>query len=260
MLVSIITPTFNTGHYLEGTIKCLLEQTHPTVEHIVVDGESTDDTVDLLLRYPSVRWISEPDNGMYDAINKGLQMAQGEIVAYLNADDRYYSNTLEIVCREFEQNPKLDFLYGYCTYTTETEEPICTFRALPYISPLTRNGRITFAQPACFWRRRIHDSVGFFDSEMKNVGDADFFRRLIAQDLNGKLIRQPLATFMVRGDAVSYTLADNMSQERKAVHSRYGISRSDYRYMLNNVLYYAVNPDNYLRYLRYRLTHSRHES
>lgn len=103
-LFSIITPTFNRRDFLEINIKSLLNQSYQNFEHIVIDGGSTDGTVELLKKYESqynMRWISEPDNGIYDAVNKGIKMAKGEIIAYLNSDDFYFPWTLEVVANFF---------------------------------------------------------------------------------------------------------------------------------------------------------------
>ncbi|MDD1729670.1 MAG: glycosyltransferase [Methanospirillum sp.] len=89
-LVSIVTPSFNKGPYIEETIRSILEQTYPNIEYIIIDGGSTDGTLDILKKYGDrVSWISEPDRGQSDAINKGWMKAKGEIIAYLNADDTY---------------------------------------------------------------------------------------------------------------------------------------------------------------------------
>lgn len=154
MQVSIITPTYNDARFLPNNIASILYQTHKNFEHIVVDGGSDDNTVELLKSYPHIKWISEPDNGMYDAINKGIKMTRGQICAYLNADDRYLPETLELVVREFEGNSGLDFVYGYCVYIDESEKEICTFMTVPFWSSMAHKARVTWAQPSCFWRKK----------------------------------------------------------------------------------------------------------
>jgi glycosyltransferase involved in cell wall biosynthesis len=111
MLISIITPSLNRVQYVEDAIRSVLEQKYPDVEHIVVDGGSTDGTRESLIKYPHLRLSSEPDRGMYDAINKGLEKARGEVVGFLNTDDMYAPGCLEKVAREFEDK-SIDAIAG----------------------------------------------------------------------------------------------------------------------------------------------------
>ena len=253
MLFSIITPTFNSCQYLPGAIESVGNQTYDHVEHIVIDGDSSDGTPEFLATREGLRWISEPDGGMYEAVNKGLKMARGDLVAYVNADDRYLPDTLETVAQAFQADPSLDFAYGYCTYITPEEKPICTFRTLPFLPSLFRKGRITFAQPSCFWRRSVHERIGYFDPAFKNSADADFFRRLLAAGAKGRLVRRPLSRFMVRDDCISKTLAENMRREEETISKRYELGFPNWRYALNELVYYAINVDSYVSYVGYRL-------
>src|SRR4029079_8178684 len=93
-LVSIVTPSYNQGRFVEATIRSVLDQRSPRIEHIVVDGGSTDGTLDVLARYPKVKWTSEPDSGQADAVNKGFRRAAGEIVGWLNSDDLYLESAV----------------------------------------------------------------------------------------------------------------------------------------------------------------------
>lgn len=107
-LVSIITPSFNQGDFIADNILCIRNQMYKNIEHIIIDGSSTDDTLEVLKKYEgsyNMRWVSEPDNGMYEAVNKGLKMSKGEILAYLNSDDLYLPWTVKVVVRFFQQDP-----------------------------------------------------------------------------------------------------------------------------------------------------------
>ena len=115
MLVSIVTPTLNRRRLLEATLESVRGQSYPNIEHIVVDGGSTDGTIELLRSFGStynLKWISESDDGMYAAINKGLRLASGTILAYLNSDDTYLPWTIETVAREFERHRSGGFVFG----------------------------------------------------------------------------------------------------------------------------------------------------
>lgn len=247
MKVSIITPSFNNGEYLDGNIKCLLDQTYKPHEHIIMDGGSTDSTIDLLKSYDHIQWISEPDDGMYDAINKGLQKSTGDIIAYLNADDRYFKHTLDKVVDFFEKNPDVDFVYGDCTYMDKNEKEIVTFKALPYVPIIIKSSYIRWAQMSCFWRREVHNKIGYFNNNMKNVGDFEFFKRMLFQNLKGAHIAEPLSKFMIRIDAITFTLGENYYKEIKDVFEKYPSNKI--ASIINVLFYYLINIKNLIRYL-----------
>lgn len=218
MKVSIVTPSYNCAAYLRGTIESVMGQRYVPIEHIVVDGGSSDGTVEILRSYPHLRWVSEPDSGMYDAINKGIRMASGEIIGYLNADDRYFDHTVVTVVEAFHSNPQIDFVYGYCEYTDTRGHPLFVLRPLPY-TLARRSLRILWPQPTCFWRKRIHERVGFFDTALRALGDADFFARMIVAGLHGMLVRKTLAKFMLRCDCLSFNV--DVQREWRTLRERY---------------------------------------
>jgi glycosyltransferase involved in cell wall biosynthesis len=218
-LVSIITPSFNCHKYIEGTIRSVLGQNYPNIEHIIVDGASSDNTLDILMKYDrKIKWISEPDSGMYDAVNKGFAMANGEILTYINADDQYdNSNTIGLVVNEFHKNPSVDFTYGYCAFTNEDGEILYVFKTPPFYRKIaTAFPRNVFHQPTCFWRKRVH--MGF-DNSFRYCGDSYFFRHLCKKHV-GKNIPHIIAKFMVREDCISFQNRERMSQEDKRVFGR----------------------------------------
>ena len=120
--ITIVTPSYNQASFIEEALLSVQKQNYPSVEHIVIDGASTDGTVEILKRYGNLsgwehlRWISEPDQGQSDALNKGFRMATGEIIGWLNSDDRYRANCFSYVASAFGQTPDTDVLYGDCTW------------------------------------------------------------------------------------------------------------------------------------------------
>jgi glycosyltransferase involved in cell wall biosynthesis len=178
-LVSIVTPTLNQGRFIEQTILSIKGQTYREFEHIVIDGGSTDETLEILRRYEHtypMRWISEPDRGMYDAVNKGMRLASGEILAYLNSDDLYFPWTLETVVEAFAAHPEADFLFGDALgLSPDGREDI-------RLQPTFRWGFLlyasSFVQPTVFWRRSLAEEVGDFDASMRLAGDLDYWLRM----------------------------------------------------------------------------------
>ena len=247
-LVSIISPSFNKGEFIEECIESIQRQSYPNWEHIVVDGGSNDQTIQILRRYSHIRWISEPDGGMYNAINKGIGLARGDIIAYLNCDDRYFPSTLRRVVKEFATSEIIDFVYGYCGYIDKSGAELFFMRSIPYFPFLLKKmPRIPWAQPSTFWRRAVHDKIGTFDEQFMIVGDFEFFGRMIRRGCRGKLVRAKLSQFMLDN---SFAEQDKYLIERKRAVDVLGCGASTtakVRGALAEVLFKLSNVDNYVR-------------
>lgn len=175
--ISVITPSYNQGQFIEETILSVLNQNYDNFEHIVVDGGSTDETVQILKKYPHLKWVSEKDEGQSDALNKGLVMATGDIIGWLNSDDYYEKNIFSDVVGHFEDQ-SVEWVVGN---TANYHEPFC-YKRLIESSEITyenllKNSRIT-RQPGTFYRREILERVGGLDKEVDFVMDYDLWIRL----------------------------------------------------------------------------------
>lgn len=181
--ITIVTPIYNGEEYIEKCIQSLMNQEYENFEHIIVDGGSTDQTIEIIKRYQgkySMKWISEPDEGMYDAINKGFKIASGEIFAWLNADDFYFPWTLSVVAKAFEKK-QIEWLTGIPSNTKIYDNVSVTYQLpnLPpvYCTPLIKMGaydgtRISFVQQeSCFWTKKLWEICGGIDSRYKMAGD-----------------------------------------------------------------------------------------
>ena len=181
--ISIITPSFNQGQFLEETIKSVLEQNYPNLEYIIIDGGSTDNSVDIIQEYSRYLFyfISEKDSGQANAINKGMIKAQGEIVAYLNSDDCYYKDTIKFVAEAFLKYPELDFVYGDTEFIDDSGKKIGVHRELDFdflMGSFFGFGPI-IPQPSSFWKRNIYNEIGYFNENLKFNIDGDFFSRAV---------------------------------------------------------------------------------
>jgi len=179
-LVSIITPCRNSETYIEETILSVINQTYPNIEYIVVDGGSTDATLEIIRRYEAsiTRWTSEPDEGMYQAINKGMSRVRGDIVAYLNSDDLYYPDAISKVVEFFEANPSVDLVYGDLDFIEGDGKKLYTWIYPNFnLKRFTAANCMMIGQPAASWRRSLMDEIGLFDESMKMASDFDFFIR-----------------------------------------------------------------------------------
>lgn len=178
-LVSIVTPTLNRADLLERTLRSVRNQSYANMEHIVVDGGSSDRTLDLLRRYEAtypLRWSSEPDGGMYEAINKGMRQASGEILAYLNSDDLYLPWAIEVVVEKFARHPEADFVFGAAIDVDDrTGRQTFNFQQPFNADYIQRSGFL--CQPTVFWRRRVLQEEGAFDESLRYIADCEYWMR-----------------------------------------------------------------------------------
>lgn len=184
MKFSIITPTYNHKKYIETTMKSVIanKSDNYEVEYIVVDGNSNDGTQDVVNKYIEHvdKFISEPDDGQADAINKGFTHATGDIYAYINSDDYYYPKAFEKVAKIFSENPDIDVIYGNCLFVTEDEQ---FFRYFTEIEPFDEY-RLTsctdfIMQPACFWRKDIYNKCEGFTKDFHFGFDWEMWCRMV---------------------------------------------------------------------------------
>jgi glycosyltransferase involved in cell wall biosynthesis len=179
-LVSIVTPSFNQGAFIAATIESVLAQDYPRIEYLVVDGGSTDTTLDLLSRYGErVRWVSEPDDGQADAINKGIALTRGAIVAWLNADDLYLPGAVARTVAELQAHPQATLVYGQAEFIDRGGAVI---GSCSQVEPFNLDRLIDqldfIVQPATFFRRDAFLAVGGLDAQLRYCLDYDLWIKL----------------------------------------------------------------------------------
>jgi glycosyltransferase involved in cell wall biosynthesis len=179
--ISIITPSFNQDAFLERTILSVLDQGYPNLEYIIIDGGSTDGSVDIIKKYQNrlAYWISEPDRGQAHAINKGLRMATGEWVAWQNSDDIYYPGAFESFARKSAKSLSVDLIIGNMNLIDKDDQVL---RDIKYVRPtyqaLLAEGMVLVNQ-AAFWRRCVHEKIGYLDESLDCLFDYEWFLRLM---------------------------------------------------------------------------------
>ncbi len=163
-LVTIVTPSYNQGRFLEATLRSVLEQDYPNIEYLVVDGASTDNSIEIIRRYSDrlAWWVSEKDSGQAEAINKGLQRARGEIVAWLNSDDVYLPGAVSAAVAAFRAHPEAGVVYGDALSIDAEGKPFNIMRARPY-SLVDLLAFEIICQPAAFMRRSTLEQAGYLD-------------------------------------------------------------------------------------------------
>ncbi|MEE8471430.1 MAG: glycosyltransferase family 2 protein [Dehalococcoidia bacterium] len=178
-MVSIVTPSLNQGRFIEETILSVKNQTYPRIEHIVVDGGSTDETLDILRKYgDSLIWMSEPDSGQSDAINKGWRMANGEILAYLNSDDTYMPWAVQTAVEFLAENPGVAMVYGNGDFTNEHGEVTRHYETSEFDLKRMLCSHNHVPQPTVFFRKEVLDEIGYFDTELHLAMDQDYWIRI----------------------------------------------------------------------------------
>ncbi len=198
-MITVITPSLNKLDYLRRCRASVADQAGVDVEHIVVDGGSTDGTAEWLRAQPGIRWVSEPDQGMYDAINKGLNMAKGDLLAYLNADEQYLPDALESVARFFEQRPEADLVFGDALMIRPDGELLAYRKACPARPAFIAADHLYNLSCAIFFRRRVVEKGARFDATLRMAGDGDFVVRLLRSGARAAILRRYLAAFTVTG-------------------------------------------------------------
>lgn len=220
-LVSIVTPSYNQAAFLNATIRSVLDQDYPNLEYIIIDGGSTDESVNIIRRYQArlAYWVSERDAGQADAINKGWQRARGEIVAYLNSDDTYEPGAVRAAVEYLMQHPDSALVYGHCYQINEAGERVGMLRAIPVDvrALLLRN---SIMQPTVFLRRAVLEQVGMLDLTLGYSLDYDLWLR-VAQHHHIGALPKPLANFRAHDASKSFAQPLAFIRDREKILTRF---------------------------------------
>jgi len=223
MKISVITPSFNQAKYLEATIQSVLSQKGVELEYIIIDGGSTDGSLDIINRYSSqlAYWVSEPDQGQTDAINKGFARATGDILAWLNSDDTYKPGALAEAVAYLAENPAVGLVYGDCDYIDSEGRVIGRFPAAQTDYRKLRQGYVHIPQQAAFFRGELWRQVGPLDPSFYFAMDYDLWVRL-AKTKPVKYLPRVWANFRLHSDAKTISADDRCWPEMLRVHYREG--------------------------------------
>lgn len=223
--ISVITPCFNGIHTIRETIESVRSQDYPNLEHLVMDGGSTDGTIEVLKEYPCLSWVSQKDEGHYHAMNLGLQRATGEVMNILNADDCYRPGALRAVGEAFANHPDWDALFGDVVFVDGRGEEIYRREEACYDFNVLRYSVPYVIHPAFFVRKSVHDRLGYFrHKELFNVCDAEFILRVGRAGCRVGHVPRLLINYRFHefGQSADVRVYKNSRQEYEKVSQEYG--------------------------------------
>jgi glycosyltransferase involved in cell wall biosynthesis len=244
--ISVVTITLNRREFLEKAIQSVLNQGYDNFEHIVVDGGSTDGTVEMLRNYPHLRWLSEPDDGQANAMNKGIAMTSGDIFAWLNSDDTYPAGTFEKVAAYAASLPRdTAMIYGTCRLVDRHGGQIGRTRFSAFDFRRLRMGFNNINTPAVFLRAYVFAEIGNFDETLRATYDVDMWTR-VAQRFDVQAVPDVFSNLCLH-DGSGLVSTRLHLREMPQLREKYWIRRSLYEravlfnyYRLREYLYYSV--------------------
>lgn len=218
--ISIVTVSYNSARYIEDNIKSLLDQNYPKFEHIIIDAGSKDGTVDILNKYPHLIWISEPDKGQSEGLNKGFKKSSGDIIGWINSDDCLAENSLYRVAEFFVRNPDEIAVVGDQIIIDEFGNEIDIVRSQPYTFEYLLNKSKGITQNSIFFRSLVFKKIGYLDENLHYSMDYDFFIRVASIKMI-PYMPVPLAKFRIHAGSKTYRGTYYFSKERIKIRQKY---------------------------------------
>lgn len=230
--ISIVTPSFNQAEYLERTIRSVLDQGYPNLEFIIIDGGSTDGSVEIIRRYESrlAYWVSEADRGQAHAINKGLAMSTGEWVAWQNSDDVYYSGALHRVAELARRQPTSELIVGDMNLISEDD---CVIRSMRYVRPTYKSilaEGMVLANQSAFWRRSFHENGHYLDETLECIFDREWFLRVLKMKVRVAHTPFILGALRLHRDTKTSNRVEDFEKEERQVLAGREVSQSVRRF------------------------------
>lgn len=252
--ISIITPSFNQDQYIENTIQSVLNQDYSNLEYIIIDGGSSDKTVEIIKKYEKHLhyWISETDNGQSHAINKGFEKATGEIIAWINSDDIYFPGTFKKVNDIFNSNSEIDVLYSNGVWINEKGEVIHRRKNLPFHYKTWFYGMADPFQPEVFYRHEVLNKAGYIDDSFTMMMDREWWIRMANNNCRFLYVDDEFAGLRKYGQTKTAKFQKINTRERWRLHDLYW---TGFRFHCNKIqrTYWRFLNVGYRIFRRYRI-------
>lgn len=237
--ITIVTPSYNQGDFLEETILSILNQEYPNLEYIICDGGSTDQSVDIIKKYESkiTWWCSEKDRGQTDAINKGMQRATGDIVGWINSDDVMFANSLFVIADFYMHHPKCEFANGVVA-DIDKEGIVKKFTHIIMSKFFMKHGCYNICQQGMFWKRELFDRIGFLDDTFHAKMDVEWLIRNYEANTKVMLLNKPVAAIRVYEGTKTAIGGDIWKKDAEKIKERYNGKYSPNRHSSWALLFY----------------------
>ena len=245
MKISIVTPSFNQGQFIADAIESVASQDYPDKEHIIIDAQSTDKTLEVIKSYehlPHLKWVSEPDKGQADAINKGFQMASGDLVAWLNADDYYLADTFSKVANIFERNPQTNIVYSDTMLVDKNKKMLRIKKDHPFDDGVLLYYGCYIQSTTTFFSKCIIDTGHLLDISYKTCMDYEYFVRLANLGYRFEYVPDVFAAFRWHDSNVSVVYPKKRREETVKIKHEYGFQVTQnlkIQTFLHDLIYYA---------------------
>lgn len=223
MKISIITVVYNNEKTIEDAIQSVLQQSYSNIEYVIIDGGSKDNTVNIINKFKDklAYFISEKDNGLYDAMNKGIKAATGDVIGILNSDDLYQDfDVIKDVMKQFNDDSELDILYGNLVYvkSDDTSKVVRNWKSKSYYDNFFENANVP-PHPSLFVRKKVYEVTGVFDLEYKIAADYELMLRIFKKyNFNSKYIDR-LIVRMRLGGASNGSFSGIMKQNKEVLNA-----------------------------------------
>ena len=219
--ISVITPSFNQGEFIEETIESVLNQKYDTFEHIIIDGGSTDNTIEILKKYKHLKWVSEKDRGQSHALNKGFKKATGDIICWLNSDDTLCEGCFKAIVSHFQNNPNSYVVVGGLNFINKHSKIIKNLPPIAIDKNHLLNELGSVQQPSTFFKKEIFKKVGYIDESIYCCMDHDLFLRFLIKGYKFNITNQTLANFRIYQDTKTSQASAIFIKDKLKINRKY---------------------------------------
>jgi glycosyltransferase involved in cell wall biosynthesis len=258
--ITVVTPSFNQGHFLEETIQSVLSQKYPNLEYMIIDGGSSDNSAEIIKKYEKylAYWVSEKDDGQTDAVVKGFRRSTGVFLTWLNSDDTQLPGCLFSVAESIRENPDVDVIYGDYWITDLRGKVLLKKKEIEFDPDILLYGVNFIGQPAAFFSRAAYDRVGGLNTKLNYYMDLEFWLRVARENGKFKHVKKFLATYRFHPASktiLEHSVTERCMREAENILHRYWDKHTFERKTFHSFYYGYLRTKNRLRRQYRKLLH-----